>query len=73
MVKRQGSEILRNPSLLFASAFVFSAIAHAQEPPPLQPRTPTGFSTIAQDYVYAPPDEGSFPSLCVWVVGRRES
>lgn len=50
--------------LLFAISYLFGGAAQAdsqaQVPAPLEPRTPTGFSTIAQDYVYAPPDEGSF-------------
>ena len=30
----------------------------ATPPAPLTPRTPTGFSTVEQRYVYASPDEG---------------
>lgn len=44
---------------IVAALLLVSAPTLAQNPPPaLVPRTPTGFSTIEQRYVYAPPDEG---------------
>jgi hypothetical protein len=45
---------------LAALLLLGTAPALAQTPlPPLTPRTPTGFSTIEQRYVYATPDEGT--------------
>jgi len=40
-------------------AWPITALA-GNPPPALVPRQPTGFSTIEQRYVYAPPDEGKF-------------
>jgi hypothetical protein len=39
---------------------LLGASALATPPVPLVPRTPTGFSTVEQRHVYAPPEEGSF-------------
>jgi hypothetical protein len=46
--------------LVLASIALVGASALATPPAPLVPRTPTGFSTVEQRHVYAPPDEGSF-------------
>ncbi len=45
---------------LSALGVLLGGLALAGPPAPLTPRTPTGFSTVEQRYVYAQPDEGSF-------------
>lgn len=44
---------------VLALSILVSAGALAAPPVPLVPRTPTGFSTVEQRHVYAPPDEGT--------------
>ncbi|WP_331092992.1 hypothetical protein [Archangium sp.] len=53
---------VRRPPLRSLSALgvLWGGMALASPPAPLTPRTPTGFSTVEQRHVYAPPDEGSF-------------
>jgi len=45
---------------LIAAVLLLPAVAWADPPAALVPRTPTGFSNVRQRYVYAPPDEGEF-------------
>lgn len=52
------STCIRSFSVL--GLLVWGGVAAATPPAPLNPRTPTGFSTVEQRYVYAAPDEGSF-------------
>jgi hypothetical protein len=43
-----------------AAALLLPVLAWADPPPALNPRPATGFSSVEQRYVYAPPDEGEF-------------
>ncbi len=47
-------------SLVGCLTLILAALPVMAQTLPLNPRKPTGFSTIEQRYVYAPPDEGHF-------------